>query len=253
MMEMSHEINELAAALAKAQQRIAPALKEAENLGFKNQKTGKASKYADLAAVWEACRAPLAENDLAVSQLPTDAEPGRIALTSILLHASGQYLRGTFSMPLMQNTPHGAGSALTYLRRYALAALVGVVADDDDDGNAASRPSMERGREASYQPPTEARTARPQPAPPPRPAPQAPDATPAAIRALWARARDLGKPTPPAHLTIDLETLAPEKRSRLAAQARQWIAQAEAAQPPAPSEPDPEWDAIDAAAAARQN
>ena len=99
-----------------------------------------------------------------------------------------------------------------------------MVADDDDDGNAASRPSMERGREASYQPPTGARTARPQPAPPPRPAPQAPDATPAAIRALWARARDLGKPPPPAHLTIDLETLAPESAARLAAQARQWIA-----------------------------
>ncbi len=138
MIEKSEQINELAAALSKAQAAIQPAVKDAENLGFKNAKTGKASKYADLAAVWDACRAPLSTNGLSVVQLPADAEAGRVALTSILLHASGQYISATFSMRLMQDTPHGAGSALTYLRRYALAALVGVVADEDDDGNAAS-------------------------------------------------------------------------------------------------------------------
>ena len=71
---MSHEINELAAALAKAAAHRARAQRRLRILA-QNQKTGKASKYADLAAVWEAYRAPLAENDLAVSQLPTDAEP----------------------------------------------------------------------------------------------------------------------------------------------------------------------------------
>ena len=139
--EKSDQINELATALAKAQSAIQPAIKDAENLGFKNAKTGKASKYADLAAVWEACRAPLSANGLSVVQLPADTEPGRVALTSMLLHASGQYISATFSMRPMQDTPHGAGSALTYLRRYALAALVGVVADEDDDGNAASNHS----------------------------------------------------------------------------------------------------------------
>jgi hypothetical protein len=138
MIEKSDQINELAAALSKAQAAIQPAVKDAENLGFKNAKTGKASKYADLAAVWDACRGPLSANGLSVVQLPADAEAGRVALTSMLMHSSGQYISATFSMRLMQDTPHGAGSALTYLRRYALAALVGVVADEDDDGNAAS-------------------------------------------------------------------------------------------------------------------
>lgn len=137
-MQQSDQINELATALSKAQALIQPASKESENLGFKNAKTGKASKYADLAAVWEACRAPLSANGLSIIQLPADADVGRVALTSMLMHSSGQYISSTFSMRLMQDTPHGAGSALTYLRRYALAALVGVVADEDDDGNAAS-------------------------------------------------------------------------------------------------------------------
>ena len=65
-MQMSEQINDLATALSKAQAKIQPAVKDAENLGFKNAKTGKASKYADLAAVWEACRAPLAEFGLSV-------------------------------------------------------------------------------------------------------------------------------------------------------------------------------------------
>lgn len=137
-MQQSDQINELATALSKAQALIQPASKESENLGFKNAKTGKASKYADLTAVWEACRGALSANGLSVIQLPVDADVGRVALTSMLMHSSGQYISSTFSMRLMQDTPHGAGSALTYLRRYALAALVGVVADEDDDGNAAS-------------------------------------------------------------------------------------------------------------------
>lgn len=146
MIDKSEQINELAAALSKAQAAIEPATKDAENLGFKNAKTGKPSRYADLASVWDACRAALTANGLSVVQLPTEAEAGRAALTSILMHSSGQYISTTVSMRLMQDTPHGAGSALTYLRRYALAALVGVVADEDDDGNAASD-----GRGAAFQ------------------------------------------------------------------------------------------------------
>ena len=112
MMEMSHEINELSGRAGRRSSSIAPALKEAEDLGFKTKDRQGLEVCRSRCCLGGVPR-PLAENDLAVSQLPIDAEPGRIALTSILLHASGQYLRGTFSMPLMQNTPHGAGSALT--------------------------------------------------------------------------------------------------------------------------------------------
>lgn len=169
--ERSESIKELAAALAKAQGQLRPAAKDAVNPHFK-------SKYADLGAVWEACREPLTANGLSVIQAPADAEPGRLALTTFLLHSSGEYLSTTYSMKLAQDTAHGAGSALTYLRRYALASLVGVVADEDDDGNSAtvqppqrqqvrpaaaqprqSAPSPTNGHQngASYEPPAEAK------------------------------------------------------------------------------------------------
>jgi hypothetical protein len=96
------------------------------------------SKYADLGAVWEACRDALTANGLSVMQMPVDVADGRVGLTTMLLHESGEFVSSTVSTPLTKNDAQGVGSALTYLRRYALAAMVGVVADEDDDGNAAT-------------------------------------------------------------------------------------------------------------------
>lgn len=147
-MEMSEQINDLAAALVKAQAQIKPAVKDSTNPHFR-------SKYADLGAVWDACRAALTANGLSVVQMPTDAGEGRVGLTSMLMHTSGQWMRDTFSAPLQQNNAQGVGSALTYLRRYGLSALVGIVADEDDDGNAASAPrqqAQQQQRSATYQP-----------------------------------------------------------------------------------------------------
>lgn len=133
-MDKSDTIIELAKALAKAQGQISPALKDSENPHFR-------SKYADLSSVWAACRKPLTDNGLSVVQMPVDAPtPGSVALTTLLLHSSGEYISSTVSAPLTKQDAQGIGSALTYLRRYALSAIIGVVADDDDDGNAASRP-----------------------------------------------------------------------------------------------------------------
>lgn len=132
-MQTSENITDLAMALAKAQALIKPASKDATNPHFK-------SRYADLPAVWEACRKPLTDNGLSVVQMPVDAGEGRVGLTSVLMHSSGQYISSTVSTKLNQDSAQGLGSALTYLRRYALAALVGIVADEDDDGNAASAP-----------------------------------------------------------------------------------------------------------------
>jgi ERF superfamily len=131
-MSMSDTINDLAAALAKAQAQLKPAIKEATNPHLK-------SKYADLRAIWEACRDALATNGLSVVQLPSDTEePGRVALTTVLLHTSGQYISSTFSTRLAQENAQGVGSALTYLRRYGLSSMVGIIADEDDDGHSAS-------------------------------------------------------------------------------------------------------------------
>lgn len=134
-MQRSESIAALAAALAKAQGELRPAPKDAENPHFR-------SRYADLPAIWEACRGPLARNGLSIVQMPADTGDGeRLALTTMLMHESGEWISETFSVSLIAGKGsllHAMGSALTYLRRYALAAFAGVVADDDDDGNAAA-------------------------------------------------------------------------------------------------------------------
>lgn len=134
-MHRSDSINELAAALAKAQAKIKFASKESLNPHFR-------SKYADLSAVWDACREALSENGIAVTQVPTLGAEGGLYLTTTLMHASGQWISGEWPIRPVQDTPQGLGSATTYARRYSLAAMVGVApADEDDDGNAASAPN----------------------------------------------------------------------------------------------------------------
>jgi hypothetical protein len=129
MSEQSEQINELASALAKAQGKITGALKDSANPFFK-------SKYADLAACWDSCRLPLSENGLSVIQVPAADDQG-VILTTILAHSSGQWIKSVLRMVPKDGSPQSVGSALTYARRYALAAMVGL-AQVDDDGNAAS-------------------------------------------------------------------------------------------------------------------
>lgn len=122
-MRTSEQINEVAAALAKAQAVIKGAVKDSVNPHFRN-------RYADLASVWDACRGPITAHGLSVVQtLGTDAAGVRI--TTMLLHSSGQWIADDLIMPA-GNTPQTAGSAITYGRRYALAAIVGVAPEDDD-------------------------------------------------------------------------------------------------------------------------
>ena len=129
MSEQSEQIGELAKALAVAQGKITGALKDSSNPFFK-------SRYADLASVWDACRGPLSENGLAVVQL-TESDDAGVYVATTLAHSSGQWMRSRLRLQPKDSTPQGLGSAITYGRRYALAAIVGV-AQVDDDGNAAS-------------------------------------------------------------------------------------------------------------------
>lgn len=163
---MSDSVAALAAALAKAQGMMSHASKDANNPHFK-------SRYADLAAVWSAVREPLSANGLSVVQTVAQGD-GTVGVRSLLLHASGEWICSVLEMPVAQKTPQGYGSALTYARRYALAALVGI-AQDDDDAEAATRPS------APVLPPVQKRTPIPReqpPAPPPQPAAATPDEDP---------------------------------------------------------------------------
>lgn len=126
-MMMTPTIEALSAALAAAQGEIAHAAKSSVNPHFK-------SDYADLAAVWDACRAPLARHGLAVTQT-TRLGAGAHVLVTTLLHSSGQWLASEMPILAAKNEPQSFGSALTYARRYALAAIVGVSqADDDGEG-----------------------------------------------------------------------------------------------------------------------
>lgn len=126
----SDSIAALAAALAKAQGEIEGAVKDKSNPHFK-------SSYADLASGWEACRAPLSKNGLAVVQ-PASANGAAVTVTTILMHSSGEWIEGELTMTAGQNTPQGIGSCLTYARRYALFSMIGI-APEDDDGNACSQ------------------------------------------------------------------------------------------------------------------
>jgi hypothetical protein len=123
----SAELGELAAALAKAQADIVGAVKDSANPFFK-------SSYADLASVWAACRKPLSANALAVVQLPVMIHGG-VGVTTMLIHSSGQWVAGTATASPKDMGPQAIGSVITYLRRYALAAVAGV-SQIDDDANA---------------------------------------------------------------------------------------------------------------------
>lgn len=122
----SEQINELAAALAKAQGQIEGAKKSSSNPFFK-------SKYADLAECWNTCREALTANEISVIQMPEEInENGRLNITTMLAHSSGQYISSTLTMTVTKLDPQAIGSAITYGRRYALAAMVGLAQEDDD-------------------------------------------------------------------------------------------------------------------------
>jgi hypothetical protein len=127
----SESINELAAAMALAQGDITGAKKDAENPFFK-------SKYADLAANLEAGR-PICKYGLAVIQTTENVTDGNITLVTTLVHKSGQWIRGVLTMKPKDSTPQAAGSCITYMRRYAYAAIVGLAQVDDDANDASGK------------------------------------------------------------------------------------------------------------------
>lgn len=124
----SPTLAKLAEALCKAQGQMEGAAKDSVNPHFKN-------KYADLAAVWDAIRKPLAANGLSVIQFPRTVQNG-VEIETTLLHSSGEFLRDVLWLPCSKADAQGIGSAITYARRYALMAVCGI-APVDDDGEAA--------------------------------------------------------------------------------------------------------------------
>lgn len=133
-MNHSETLGKLAPAFVAAQAEIENAHKNARNPHFK-------STYADLAEIVETIRPTLAKHKLAVIQIP-GYENGALTMDTMLLHESGEWIGGVSGSPIAKQDPQGVGSAITYLRRYSLAAVCGI-AQEDDDGNAASRRDMQ--------------------------------------------------------------------------------------------------------------
>ena len=117
-------------ALAKAQAEFPTVKKSANNPFFK-------SKYASLENILEVVLPILHKNDLYIIQSPI-SEGERIGVKTKICHIDGECIEDGFTMQLAKNDPQGAGSAITYARRYALVAMLGLNVEDDDDGNTAS-------------------------------------------------------------------------------------------------------------------
>ena len=129
-MNKSESITELAVALCKAQSEMGGAVKGSDNPFFK-------SKFADLSSVVKAVKEPFANNGLSYVQFPISTED-RMGVETILMHVSGEHLSSEFTVPMTKNDAQGAGSCVTYCRRYALQAMAGIPSEDDD-GNVASQ------------------------------------------------------------------------------------------------------------------
>lgn len=124
------EIDQLAAALSTFQKEVVTVEKTAANPFFN-------SKYATLEAIMLTALPVLTKHGLAVSQFITHID-GSSALRTILMHKSGQFIEDVMPLLLSKVDPQGQGSAITYARRYSYAAVLGIVIDEDDDGNRAS-------------------------------------------------------------------------------------------------------------------
>lgn len=129
-MNQSENISELSSALAKAQGEMQAAIKDSINPFFK-------SKYADLGSVWDAARPVLSKNGLCVIQT-TEIINDKVVMVTTLSHSSGQWIKAYLPLNPTKQDSQGMGAAITYLRRYSLSAIVGVVCDDDDDGETTS-------------------------------------------------------------------------------------------------------------------
>lgn len=127
----SENITELAKALLNVQRTMHPIVKDAENPFTK-------SWYASLNSVMDACRDALIENSIWLCQYPVPVEqPNSLGLVTKLTHAeSGQWQSSLAVVPLPKADPQGMGSAITYSRRYALTAMLGMVTEDDDGESA---------------------------------------------------------------------------------------------------------------------
>lgn len=146
-MKTSESISEIATALSKAQSKLENAVYNKTNPHFK-------SKYADLASVRDAIIPIMSSHDISIIQT-TKRDDSGVVLVTTMLHKSGEYISSEYPVLCANQTPQAMGSALTYARRYSLAAIAGIAAEDDDDGNIAqqqTKPQLQQKQEPEQLP-----------------------------------------------------------------------------------------------------
>jgi hypothetical protein len=138
------ESNEIFAALSRFQ-GLCPTINKGKTVNVGKYKFS----YADLASIWSAIRAPLAECGLSVVQMIESDAEGRPCIVTIIGHTSGKSIRSSLIIDYMGRDIKEAGGAITYYRRYTLSAALGIVSDDDADDNPEhSPPKREHNRSA---------------------------------------------------------------------------------------------------------
>lgn len=131
-MKKSESIVEISKALVNFRKEVKQPLKDADNPFFK-------SKYVPLESVVESIDAVAPKHGLSYTQWALNDENGRVGVATMLLHESGEFIEyDPVFMTAEKNTPQGAGSLISYLKRYSLSAVFGITSDQDDDGNASS-------------------------------------------------------------------------------------------------------------------
>ena len=134
------QLGEMFAALSKAQAEIDPAKKRALNPHFK-------SRYADLSSCLDAILPALNKHGLSLLQLVGETSGNLVTLTTILGFSNGAYISALSSIPMdKKGGPQGAGSGISYLKRYAVSALVGLGTTDDDGNEAQGRSSKPKAK-----------------------------------------------------------------------------------------------------------
>lgn len=129
MFQKSETLKEISKALSLFAIKVESIRKDANNPFFKSQ-------YATLSNIIESTRDALSESGLSVSQFPI----GEHSLITILMHESGEWIQSEYTMRPTKNDPQGIGSVITYMRRYALASILNLSIQEDDDANEASTP-----------------------------------------------------------------------------------------------------------------
>lgn len=148
--EFSQSLGALAKALAKAQGELEDAKKDAVNPAFK--RGNDVSRYASLASVRAAITPVFSKHGLSVTQLNEPHGDAGVCVVTLLLHESGEWIRSRLFVPVTKKDAQGFGSALSYARRYALAAIANIAADDDDGEEASAKPTIAKPAETKGQP-----------------------------------------------------------------------------------------------------